>query len=260
MHRRRVPLGLGIPAFVGLGFLVVPLVALLTRVPWARLWTIMTASSTIQVLSLSVGTACASTLLCLLLGTPLAWVLVHCRPRTRRVLRTIVTMPLIAPPVVGGVALLAAYGRRGVAGAPVYELFGVALPFTTAAVVVAQTFVALPFCVLAIEGALHGIDPVYAESATIQGAGRFQIFRYITFPLAAPGVVAGATLAFARALGEFGATLTFAGSLPGVTQTAPLAIYQALDTDPAMAYGLSLLLLAVAAAVLLSLKDSWWPR
>lgn len=260
MRHRRTPLGLGLPALIALAFLTLPLLALLTKVPWRRFGEIVTESATVEVLGLSLGSALASTLLCLLLGAPLAWLLAHTRPATRRILRTLVTLPMIVPPVVGGVALLAAYGRRGVAGAPVYELFGVSLPFTTTAVVVAQTFVALPFCVLAIEGALRGIDPEYADSAAVQGAGRFQVFRYITLPLAAPGVVAGATLGFARALGEFGATLTFAGSFPGVTRTAPLAIYQALDSDPALAYGLSAILLLVSAAVLLSLRDSWWPR
>ncbi|MGH8791225.1 MAG: ABC transporter permease [Stackebrandtia sp.] len=258
--RRRVPAALAISAVVAAGFLLAPLIALLGRTPWRRMGEILTDGATVEVLTLSLSSAAAATLACLVLGVPLAWVLAHTGPVLRRMLRVLVTVPMVAPPVVGGVALLAAYGRRGIAGEPVYELFGVALPFTTAAVVTAQTFVALPFCVLAVEGALRGIDYEYVEAAAVMGAGRWQIFRRVTLPLAAPGVAAGAVLSFARALGEFGATLTFAGSLAGVTRTAPLAIYQALDADPAVAYGLSVLLLAVAATVLLSLRDTWWPR
>ena len=167
------------------------------------------------------------------------------------------TVPLVLPPVVGGVALLLVLGRRGIVGAWLYETFGFSLPFTTAGVVVAESFVAMPFLVIAVEGALRGADARYEEAAATLGAGRWTVFRRVTLPLVAPGVAAGAVLCWARALGEFGATITFAGNLPGVTQTMPLAVYIALETDLNSAIVLSLVLLAVSIAILVSLRDRW---
>ena len=253
----RPPTALWLVGGVALAFLGLPLVALVTRVDWPHLWGLMRQPATAQTLVLSVGTAAAATVLCVLLGAPLALLMARCGPRTRQVLRAFVTLPLVAPPVVGGVALLAAYGRRGLVGGWLYDTFGWSLPFTTSAVVAAQAFVALPFLVLALEGALRGIDPELEEAAAVMGAGRWYTFTRITLPLAAPGLVSGVALAFARALGEFGATITFAGSLQGVTRTAPLAVYLALEREPAAAYGLSVLLLAVAVTVLVCLRDSW---
>ena len=174
-----------------------------------------------------------------------------------RLLRAAVTVPLVLPPVVGGVALFAALGRRGLVGRPLDEAFGITLPFTTAAVVVAETFVAMPFLVIAVEGALRGADRRYDEAAATLGASRWYTFRRVTLPLVAPGVAAGAVLCWARALGEFGATITFAGNFPGTTRTMPIEVYLTLQQDPAAAVALSLVLLVVSVAVLAGLRERW---
>jgi molybdate transport system permease protein len=164
---------------------------------------------------------------------------------------------MVLPPVVGGVALLLAFGRRGLLGSWLDQTFGITLPFTTTAVVMAQSFVAMPFLVIAVEGALRGADTRYEEASATLGAGRWTTFRRVTLPLVAPGVAAGAVLCWARALGEFGATITFAGNFPGRTQTMPVAVYLALETDPSAAIVLSLLLLVVSVVILASLRDRW---
>jgi molybdate transport system permease protein len=190
-------------------------------------------------------------------GVPLAWLLARARFPGRRLVRALVTLPLVLPPVVGGVALLLVLGRRGLVGSWLDSTFGVTLPFSTPGVVVAEAFVAMPFLVISVEGALRGADQRYEEAAATLGASRWTAFRRVTLPLVAPGVAAGAVLCWARALGEFGATITFAGNFPGRTQTMPLAVYLALETDPADAVVLSLLLLAVSVTVLVSLRDRW---
>nr|WP_197679335.1 ABC transporter permease [Auraticoccus monumenti] len=234
-----------------------PLLALLLRAPWADLPARLVDPDVGRALRLSMVCAGSATVLCLLLGVPLAWVLARARFPGRRLLRALVTVPLVLPPVVGGVALLLLLGRRGLLGAQLDAWFGVTIPFTTVAVVLAETFVALPFLVIAVEGALRGVDRRYEDAAATLGASRWTIFRRVTLPLVAPGVTAGAVLCFARALGEFGATITFAGSFPGVTQTMPLAVYLALESDPEAAIVLSLVLLAVSVVVLASLRDRW---
>jgi molybdate transport system permease protein len=191
------------------------------------------------------------------LGIPLAWVLARARFPGRSLVRALVTVPLVLPPVVGGVALLLLLGRRGLLGQHLDAWFGLTIPFTTTAVVLAEAFVALPFLVIAVEGALRGADPRYEDAAATLGASRFTVFRRVTLPMVAPGVVAGAVLCFARALGEFGATITFAGSFPGVTRTMPLSVYLALETEPEAAIVLSLVLLAVSVLVLATLRDRW---
>ncbi|WP_338401191.1 molybdate ABC transporter permease subunit [Galbitalea soli] len=249
-----------VPAAIGLAFLVLPLVALLARVPWGQLGEILAAPEIGSALGLSLGCGLAATALSLVLGIPLAWVLARSggwHPVLRRLLRALVTIPLVLPPVVGGVALLLLLGRRGLLGQYLDAWFGIQLPFTTPAVILSETFVALPFLVLAVEGALRGADLRLEDAAETLGASRFYIFRRVTLPLVAPGVVAGAVLCFARALGEFGATITFAGNFPGVTRTMPIAAYLALETDPPAAYVISLVLLAVSIAVLVSLRDRW---
>ncbi|NEM90765.1 molybdate ABC transporter permease subunit [Galbitalea soli] len=256
----RIPGVLVVPAAIGLAFLVLPLVALLARVPWGQLGEILAAPEIGSALGLSLGCGLAATALSLVLGIPLAWVLARSggwHPVLRRLLRALVTIPLVLPPVVGGVALLLLLGRRGLLGQYLDAWFGIQLPFTTPAVILSETFVALPFLVLAVEGALRGADLRLEDAAETLGASRFYIFRRVTLPLVAPGVVAGAVLCFARALGEFGATITFAGNFPGVTRTMPIAAYLALETDPPAAYVISLVLLAVSIAVLVSLRDRW---
>ncbi len=245
------------PALLGLAFLLLPLLALLVRAPWSTLPEQLRSPEVGQALRLSLVTAGLATLLCLLLGVPLAWLLARTEFPGRRLVRALVTVPLVLPPVVGGVALLLLLGRRGLLGQSLDLWFGVTLPFTTAAVVIAEAFVALPFLVIAVEGALRGADRRYEDAAATLGASRWAVFRGVTMPLIAPGVTAGAVLCFARALGEFGATITFAGSFPGVTRTMPLSVYLALETDPEAAIVLSLVLLAVSVLVLASLRDRW---
>ena len=249
-------------AAVALAVLVLPLVALVLRAPWADLPDLLARESVLQALVLSFVTALAATAACLVLGVPLAAVLARASgwpTLPRRLLRAAVTVPLVLPPVVGGIALLQLLGRRGVIGGVLEDRFGITVPFTTAAVVIAQVFVALPFLVFAVEGALRTADRRTELAAATLGASRWQVFRHVTLPLVTPGVAAGAVLCFSRALGEFGATITFAGSLPGVTRTLPIASYLAMQSDPDEAIALALLLLAVSIAVLVGLRDRWLP-
>ncbi|GIH46335.1 molybdate ABC transporter permease subunit [Microbispora rosea] len=252
-----MPWPLLVPALAGLAFLVLPLAGLLVRAPWATLPGRLAEPRVLEALRLSLVTATIATAVCLLLGVPLAWLLARTTLPGRRLLRALVTVPLVLPPVVGGVALLLVLGRRGLAGQWLYDAFGVSLPFTTTGVVVAEAFVAMPFLVIAVEGALRAADQRYEEAAATLGASRWTVFRRVTLPMVAPGVVAGAVLCWARALGEFGATITFAGNFPGRTQTMPLAVYLALETDPDAAIVLSLVLLAVSVIVLAGLRDRW---
>jgi len=254
---RRVPVALLIPAALGLAFLVLPMAGLLIRAPWSTLPQRLAAPGVLTALRLSLLTATVATIVCVVLGVPLAWVLARVDFPGRRVVRALVTVPLVLPPVVGGVALLLVFGRRGLVGRWLDETFGITLPFTTTGVVIAEAFVAMPFLVIAVEGALRGADERYEEAAATLGAGRWTTFRRVTLPLVAPGVAAGAVLCWARALGEFGATITFAGNFPGRTQTMPLAVYLALEKDLDSAIVLSLILLAVSVTILASLRDRW---
>ena len=246
-----------VPAALGFAFLVLPLVALLVRAPWRSLPSQLSSPAVGEALRLSLVCATLATLLCLVLGLPLAWVLARADFPGRKLVRALVTVPLVLPPVVGGVALLLLLGRRGLIGQHLDAWFGISLPFTTAAVVIAEAFVAMPFLVIAVEGALRGADRRFEDAAATLGASRLMIFRRVTLPLIAPGIAAGAVLCFARALGEFGATISFAGSFPGVTRTMPIAVYLALESDPPAAIVLSLVLLGVSVAVLVSLRDRW---
>ncbi|WP_329310728.1 ABC transporter permease [Streptomyces sp. NBC_01262] len=258
-QRRRspVPLPLLLPALLGIAFLVLPLAGLLIRTPWSELPHQLTSPGIWQALRLSLIAATCATAVSLVLGVPLAWLLARTEFPGRGLVRALVTLPLVLPPVVGGVALLLALGRNGIVGRWLDEAFGVTLPFTTAGVVVAEAFVAMPFLVISVEGTLRAADPRYEEAAMTLGASRFTAFRRVTLPLIAPGIAAGSVLAWARALGEFGATITFAGNFPGRTQTMPLAVYLALQSDPAAAIALSLVLLLVSIAVLAGLRDRW---
>ncbi len=254
---RRVPFPLLLPALLGVAFLTLPLVGLLVRTPWSDLAGQLRGTQVLQALRLSLITATLATALSLALGVPLAWLLARARFPGRRLLRALITVPLVLPPVVGGVALLLALGRRGVVGQYLDSWFGITLPFTTAGVVLAEAFVAMPFLVLSVEGALRAADPRFEDAAATLGASGWTTFRRVTLPLIAPGVAAGAVLAWARALGEFGATITFAGNFPGTTQTMPLAVYLALQDDPQAAIVLSLILLAVSITVLAALRERW---
>jgi molybdate transport system permease protein len=255
-----IPGLLWIPAGIALAFLVLPLVALVVQVPWGQFGQVVVSSGVGQALALSLGAGAAATGLSVVFGVPLAWVLARSvewnRP-VRRLLRAFVTVPLVLPPVVGGIALVLLLGRTGLIGTFLRAWFGIQIPFTTPAVIISETFVAMPFLVLSVEGALRGADRRLEDAAETLGASRWMIFRRITLPLIAPGVAAGAVLSFARALGEFGATITFAGNFPGVTRTMPIAAYLALETDPGSAYVIAVILLAVAVGVLFALRDRW---
>ncbi|GAA2604245.1 molybdate ABC transporter permease [Paractinoplanes durhamensis] len=238
-------------------FLVLPLFGLLWRAPWSTLPERLTEPGILAALRLSLLTATLATAVSLVLGVPLAWLLARTEFPGRRFVRALVTVPLVLPPVVGGVALLLVFGRRGLLGGWLDATFGVSLPFTTAGVVAAEAFVAMPFLVISVEGALRGADARYEEAASTLGATRWTAFRRVTLPLIAPGVAAGAVLCWARALGEFGATITFAGNFPGRTQTMPLAVYLALEQDLDAAIVLSLVLLVVSIGILAALRDKW---
>ena len=256
----RVPLLLGLPATVAVLLLLLPLVGLLIRAPWSEAPAVLSSAEALQALRLSLVTATISMGIVVLLGVPLSWLLARPGFRPASLLRALITVPLVLPPVVGGVALFTVLGRSGLLGRPLYQLTGFAFPFTPYAVVLAQTFVALPYLVLAVEGALRASDRRFEEAAATLGARPVTVFRRVTLPLVGPGIAAGAVLAWARALGEFGATITFAGSFPGTTRTMPLEVYLALETDPDAALLLSVLLLAVAVAVLVLLRERWVTR
>jgi molybdate transport system permease protein len=243
-----VPRWVYVPAVLGALFVVLPLVALAVRVDWTRFPALVTSAASLDALGLSLRTSAASTLVCLVLGVPMALVLARTSFPGQRVVRSLMLLPLVLPPVVGGIALLATFGRRGLLGRTL-EVLGVQVAFSTTAVVLAQAFVSLPFLVVSLEGTLRAVGPHYERVAATLGGRPTLVLRRVTLPLVLPGLLSGAVLAFARALGEFGATLTFAGSLQGVTRTLPLEIYLQRETDPGTAVALSLVLVAVAVAV-----------
>lgn len=248
---------LAVPAVIGVGFLLLPLIALVVRAPWGSMRTLLTGHEVLTALRLSLECATAATVVSLVLGVPLAWVLARVQLPGIGLLRAAVTLPLVLPPVVGGLALLLALGRNGIVGEYLDRWLGVTLPFTTPGVVIAEAFVAMPFLVMTVEGALRSADRGLEEAAATLGASRITIFRRVTLPLILPSLLAGTVLCWARALGEFGATLTFAGNYPGTTQTMPLAVYNAIQTDPDAAIALSLVLLTVAVVILVALRDRW---
>ena len=254
---QRAPLTLLVPAALGLAFLVLPLAGLVIRAPWSTMPQRLAEPGVLTAVRLSLQTATVATVVCLILGVPLAWLLARVEFPGRRLVRALVTVPLVLPPVVGGVALLLVLGRKGIVGSWLDSTFGITLPFTTTGVVITEAFVAMPFLVIAMEGALRAADTRYEEAAATLGASRWTTFTHVTLPLVAPGIAAGAVLCWARALGEFGATITFAGNFPGRTQTMPLAVYLALETDLQSAIVLSLILLAVSVTILAALRDKW---
>ncbi len=255
MTTRRVPqqapLILWLVAGLGLTiFVLLPLAALLQRAPWSSIIDELRSAEVRDALLLSLVCSLGATTLATVFGVPLAWILARRTFRGRAVIRGLVMLPMVLPPVVGGVALLLAFGRRGIIGRPLDEVFGLRLPFTTGGAILAETFVALPFLVLAVEAALRSMDRGYEDAAATLGAGRARTFLHVTMPMIGPSLAAGIALAWARALGEFGATITFAGNLQGRTQTVPLAVYVALESRPDAAIALSIVLLALSLTVL----------
>jgi molybdate transport system permease protein len=255
--RPRIPGGVVALGLIGVAFFLVPFVGLVVRAPWRSVGDVAGDGTVRTALVLSLTTSLLTTLLSVVIGVPLAWLLARSGLPGRSFVRSLCTLSMVLPPVVAGVALFLALGRRGLLGGPLDDAFGVSLPFTTAAVVIAQLFVAMPFLVLTVEAALRALDPAAEEAARTLGASELYVFRRVTVPAIRPALVSGVVLTWARALGEFGATITFAGSLPGVTRTVPLATYLALENDPDQAILLSLVLVAVSFAVLVGLRERW---
>ncbi|MFF5937910.1 ABC transporter permease [Streptomyces sp. NPDC012508] len=253
----RAPLALAIPALLAVAFLVLPLIGILARTQWGQLTDHLGSPGTTQALRLSLVVSFWSLGLSLVLGVPLAWLLARVSFPGKALVRSLVLLPMVLPPTVGGVALLLAFGRRGLLGPWLESTFGITFPFHTSGAVLAATFVAMPFLVISLEGALGGLRLRYEETAASLGASPVRVFLTVTLPMVAPGLIAGAALTWARALGEFGATITFAGNLPGTTQTLPLQVYLLLQDEPEAATSVSLLLLVIAMAVLIALRGRW---
>jgi molybdate transport system permease protein len=238
-------------------FFALPLLGIVIRAPWASVWKVITSSEVRQALWLSLKCSVTATSLSFIFGVPLAWVLARTRFPGRGAVRAMCTMSMVLPPVVGGVALFFSLGRKGLVGQYLYRWFHFMLPFTTWGVIVAETFVAMPFLVLTVEAALRQFDSRLDDAARTLGGTPWYVFRRVTLPSIRPALVAGLVLCWARALGEFGATITFAGNYPGTTQTMPIITYLALDTDPPQALVLSLLLIGISFLVLVGLRDRW---
>ncbi|MFG2769893.1 ABC transporter permease [Streptomyces sp. NPDC048350] len=253
----RAPLALAIPALLAVAFLVLPLIGILARTQWGQLTDHLGSPGTTQALRLSLVVSFWSLGLSLVLGVPLAWLLARVSFPGKALVRSLVLLPMVLPPTVGGVALLLAFGRRGLLGPWLESTFDITFPFHTSGAVLAATFVAMPFLVISLEGALGGLRLRYEETAASLGASPVRVFLTVTLPMVAPGLIAGAALTWARALGEFGATITFAGNLPGTTQTLPLQVYLLLQDEPEAATSVSLLLLVIAMAVLIALRGRW---
>ncbi|MEU9701612.1 ABC transporter permease [Streptomyces sp. NPDC047981] len=253
----RPPLTLALPALLAVAFLTLPLLGILVRTEWGELADHLSSPGTVEALKLSLVVSFWALGLSLLLGVPLAWLLARVPFPGKAFVRSLVLLPMVLPPTVGGVALLLAFGRRGLLGPWLENTFDITLPFHTSGAVLAATFVAMPFLVISLEGALGGLRPRYEETAASLGASPVRVFFTVTLPMVAPGVIAGAALTWARALGEFGATITFAGNLPGTTQTLPLQVYLLLQDEPEAATSVSLLLLAIAMGVLIALRGRW---
>jgi molybdate transport system permease protein len=257
--RAGAPILFVVPAALAVGFLALPLLGLLEQTPWRHLAVELNSPLVREALRLSLACSLGAVAVSLLLGVPLAFLLARVDFPGRNLVRAMTTLPMVLPPVVGGVALLLAFGRRGLAGQWLDRAFGITLPFTTTGAILAEAFVAMPFLVITCEAGLRAMDRRFEDAAATLGAGRWTTFRRVTLPLIGPSLGAGAALCWARALGEFGATITFAGNLPGTTQTMPLAVYLALENDLQAAIALSLVLLAVSLAVLIVLRDRWFP-
>ena len=254
---RRPSPWIGIAAAAAVALVALPLAGLLQRTSWSTLGEDLTTPVALDALRLSLVCSVAAAALSVLIGLPLAWVLARVPFRGRSLVRGLVLLPLVLPPVVGGVALLSAFSRRGLVGTYLYDWFGVQLTFTTAGAILAETFVALPFFVITAEAGLRSVDRRLEDLAATLGASPARVRREVTLPLVAPSLVAGAVLAWARALGEFGATITFAGNVAGRTQTLPLAVYLELDSNPEVAVALSLVLLVVSLVVIVALRERW---
>ncbi|MGB7859208.1 MAG: ABC transporter permease [Acidimicrobiia bacterium] len=257
MSRRKAPIGILFLAATAVVFFLIPLVGLLARAPWSQLGTLLTGEVVGDALLLSLVASLAAVVISAILGVPLAWLLARVDFRGRALVRGLVLLPLVLPPVVGGAALLFSLGRRGVIGEPLYEATGLVLPFSMTGVIIAVTFVSMPFLVITVEAALRNLDTRYELAAASLGARRWTILRRVSLPMIGPSLIAGLVLTWARAIGEFGATVAFAGNLQGETQTLPLAVFVSLEADRDTAIAISLLLVVVSLTVLVVLRDRW---
>jgi len=251
------PRGLAVFGLPAAGLVIVPVVAVVWRTPWSNFWSSISGGAARNALALSLRTSLIATVLALVFGTPLAWMLANSRSRGRAVVRSLLVLPMVLPPVVGGVALLFAFGRRGLVGGVLYDWFGIRLAFTETATVMAEFFVAAPFFIVVMEAAFEQVDRRVLGAARTFGAGPWRAFLTVTVPLVRPSLIAGLVLTWARALGEFGATITFAGNTPGRTQTVPLAVYGALESGDDSALALSMLMVVVSVVVLVALRGRW---
>jgi molybdate transport system permease protein len=257
VRRQSVPIVVIALATIGVAFFVLPLLGLVLRAPWGNAARSLTEPETLEALKLSLVASLSATGIALVLGVPMAWIYARMEFPGRAVLRALTTLPMVLPPVVGGIALLLAFGRRGLLGSWLDTTFGITLPFTTAGVIMAETFVAMPFLILTVEAGLRSMDRRYEEAARTLGASRWRVLTRVTLPLIGPSLFAGAVLCWARALGEFGATITFAGNFPGITQTMPLAVYLLLETNQEASFILSLVLLVISLLFLIVLRHRW---
>lgn len=259
-ERPSTPVGVGAVGIIAVMFLALPLIGLASRTPWVEIPQLARDPAVLAATRLSLIASLSALALSTVLGVPLAWLLARGDFPGRRLLRALAVLPMVLPPVVGGVALLLAFGRRGLFGQVLFDATGWSLPFTTVGVVLAETFVAMPFLVVTVESGLRSMDRRYEEAAATLGASRWTILRTITLPLIAPSLAGGMALCWARALGEFGATISFAGNLPGRTQTMPLAVYLELESNPPAAYLLSFVLLLISITVLVGMRDRYLGR
>ncbi len=255
----RLPKTIELVALIAILFLLSPLVGLLQRMPWSGLTDLLGSEVVLDAFFLSLLVSFSATLIVLALGTPIAWFLARARFHFLKLLRAVVLLPMVLPPVVGGTALLFAFGRQGFLGKWLDNWFGVTLPFSTTGSVLAAVFVSMPFFVVAVESAFRSINEDFEQVAETLGASPSKIFLRITMPRILPSIIAGLALSWARALGEFGATITFAGNLPGETQTLPLAVFLALETNPEAALALSLVMIVTSLAILVPFRDQWLP-
>lgn len=241
-------------AVLAIGVVVIPIIGLFVRVPWTRMNELWSNDVASDALFITLRTSLIATVLCIVLGVPLAWAMSNTSMRVRAFSRAIVTVPVVLPPVVGGIALLSALGRKGVFGGLLSSI-GISLPFTQTAVVLSQLFVAMPFLVLAVENQFRTMDRGVIDAARVMGFGPFRTFAHVVLPMTKSSIFAGAILAWARAVGEFGASITFAGSLKGKTQTLPMAVYELLERDWELAMGLSVVMILFAVAVIFGLRS-----
>jgi molybdate transport system permease protein len=256
---RRPGIVVSLLAACGVLLVALPLAGLLVRAPWERAVAIARAPESLAALRLSLIVSTAATAIALAFGVPLAWVLARAGVRGRNLIRALVVLPLVLPPVVGGIALITTFGRRGIVGRWLYDALGVQITFTPLAAILAAAFVSFPLMVLATEAGIRALDPRLEEAAAAAGASRRYVARHVTLPLLAPAIAAGIVLTWARALGEFGATLMFAGNLAGRTQTLPLAVFERAQTDPQGATVIALVLVAICLVLLAAMRKRFLP-